>query len=172
MSRFVQCLGFGFGTAVLLWAQTGSTKPKAFEPKAPPEQPIPFSHKTHVAAAVKCVDCHAMRPPGDAAGFPATHTCMGCHQSIGKGPAIQKLADFAARQVPIPWVRVYRLPRTVYFSHAVHNKQAKVDCAVCHGAVAMTDSLGQEKSIAMKDCMACHDQYKASNDCNLCHDSH
>jgi hypothetical protein len=70
----------------------------------------------------------------------------------------------------VPWVRVYKLPRTIYFSHAVHVK--KTDCAVCHGPVAARDSLGQEKSIAMADCMKCHDQRGASNDCNLCHDSH
>jgi hypothetical protein len=98
---------------------------------------------------------------------------MGCHASIKKeSPAIQTLANFALQKKPVPWVRVYRLPKTVYFSHEVHYKSAKVECAVCHGPVADRDAIGQEKSVAMADCMACHDRYKASNDCNLCHDSH
>jgi hypothetical protein len=132
-------------------------------------QPIAFSHKTHAAASIKCLDCHTIRPPGDAAGFPSESTCMGCHVTIKKESAeIQKLA----RTKPIPWVRVYRLPRTVYFSHEIHYKKAKVECEVCHGPVAQRDVLVKEKSIAMPECMACHDRYKASNDCNLCHDSH
>jgi hypothetical protein len=164
MRRVVQFLA----VAVICAAQT-----KPFQPKAPPEQPIPFSHKTHSAAGVKCLDCHAIRPPGDAAGYPAEIACMGCHLSIKKeSAAIQKLAGFASQKKPVPWVRIYRLPKTVYFSHEVHHKKAKVDCAICHGPVAERDSVGQEKSIAMTDCMACHDRYQASNDCNLCHDSH
>ena len=98
---------------------------------------------------------------------------MGCHLSVKKeSPAIEKLAGFAAQKKPVPWVRVYRLPKTVYFSHEVHYKNVKVDCVECHGPVADRDSLGQEKSIAMADCMTCHDRYHASNDCNLCHDTH
>jgi hypothetical protein len=160
------------GLTALLWGQASQVKP--FQPKPPPEQPIPFSHKTHTETArVKCVDCHTIRPPGDTAGIPAESVCMGCHASIKKETAgIQKLAGFAAQKKPVPWVRIYRLPRTIYFSHEVHAKKAKVECAVCHGPVAERDALGQERSIAMADCMACHDLYKASNDCNLCHDSH
>lgn len=119
------------------------------------------------------MDCHTIRPPGDAAGFPAESTCMGCHASIRKdSDAIRTLAASAAQKKPVVWARVYRLPRTVYFSHEIHHKKAKIDCDVCHGPVAERDALGQEKSIAMADCMACHDRYRASNDCNLCHDSH
>ena len=158
--------------SLCLWGQKTEVTP--FQPKAPPAQPVPFSHKTHVAtAAAKCVDCHTIRPPGDAAGIPAVSVCMGCHASIkADSEAIQKLAGFAARKTTVPWVRVYQLPRTVYFSHEVHAKKAKVECAVCHGPVAERDALGQEKSIAMAACMACHDRFNASNDCNLCHDSH
>jgi Cytochrome c7 and related cytochrome c len=164
----VTALTGAFTTA--FWAQVAARKP--FEPKAPPVQPVPFSHKTHTAAAVKCLDCHAIRTPGDHAGYPPESACMGCHLSIKKdSEAIQKLAGFAAQKKPVPWVQVYELPRQVYFSHEVHYKKAKVECSVCHGPVAEREALGQEKSIAMADCMACHDRYKASNDCNLCHDT-
>ena len=152
-AQFVTVLvGCAVGCAASLWGQAGSTKPRPFQPKAPPDQPIAFSHKTHSAAALKCLDCHTIRAPGDAAGFPAESTCMGCHLSVKKeSPAIEKLAGFAARKQPVPWVRVYRLPKTVYFSHEVHHKNAKVDCAECHGPVADKDSLGQDKSIARAD---------------------
>src|SRR5690348_14041403 len=105
------------------------------------QQPIAFSHKIHVGAAkVKCLDCHTIRPPGDAAGLPPETLCIGCHLTVKKDSSeIQKLAEFAAQKKPISWVRVYRLPRQVYFSHKVHTIQAKVDCAECHGPVAERD---------------------------------
>jgi hypothetical protein len=155
-----------------LWAQAPPA-PKVFAPKPPPEQPIPFSHKTHVASGMQCANCHAIKPPGDKAGIPAETLCMGCHSSIkSDSPAIQKLAVFAKEKRAVPWVRVYKLPKTVYFSHEVHVRQAKAECATCHGPVAEREALGQEKSIFMAECMACHDQHKASNKCDLCHDTH
>lgn len=162
--RWLAIIAFGFAAA---WAQT-----KPFTPKAPPEQPIAFSHKVHAGARIKCLDCHSMKPPGDTAGYPGEATCMGCHSTVKKeSPAIQKLAEAARQRKPVAWVRVYRLPKTVYFSHEVHYKKTG-DCAVCHGPVAEREAIGQERSIAMTECMSCHDRYKASNDCGLCHDSH
>ena len=144
-----------------------------FVPKTPPAQPVPFSHRQHSATGIKCVDCHSIRSPGDAAGFPNEARCMGCHATIKTdSPAIQKVAEAARLRRPLSWVRVYRLPKTVYFSHEVHYRKAGADCAICHGPVSQRDAIGLEKSIAMPDCMSCHDRYKASNDCNLCHDSH
>lgn len=161
------------GLCVALWAQQTPPPAKQFKPKPPPEQPLPFSHKTHAAAALGCTDCHTIKAPGDHAGIPAEAVCMGCHMSIRKdSAAIQRLAAFARDKQRVPWVRVYRLPKTVYFSHEVHFRQAKVDCGVCHGPVAERDAIGLEKSIFMSECMACHDRYKASNKCDLCHDSH
>jgi Cytochrome c7 and related cytochrome c len=161
----IPCLTLG-------WSQVRPAESDSFEPKPAPPQPIPFSHKTHSGLGIQCLDCHPVRPPGDLADFPKETACMGCHASVkADSPAIQKLADFAAQKKRVPWVRVYRLPRMVYFSHEVHHKKAAVECAVCHGPVATRDSLGQEKSIEMTACMKCHDQYKVSNDCNLCHDT-
>jgi len=32
----------------------------------PPEQPIPYSHKQHIALGLTCKDCHTNPDPGDA----------------------------------------------------------------------------------------------------------
>jgi hypothetical protein len=159
---------------LLVSAQTPPLPPaKVFQPKPAPEQPIPFNHKTHTAQGIKCLDCQTIKAPGDQAGFPAEATCMGCHTSIkADSPGIQKLAAFVAEKKRVPWVRVYRLPKTVYFSHEIHHKQAGVACADCHGPVAEREAVGLEKSIHMAACMSCHEQRKASNSCDLCHDTH
>ena len=140
--------------------------------RAAPEQPIPFSHKAHAAAGLQCQDCHPMKPPGNFVGLPATDTCMTCHTSIkAESPAIQELARFANEGRPVPWVRVYRVPNVVYFSHVVHHREAGFECSVCHGPVAERDVIALERPTSMAECMKCHDQHGASNDCDLCHDS-
>lgn len=174
LGSFRQIGLMGAAAVIALWAQQPNMPaPKMFEPKPPPEQPVAFNHKTHAGAGIKCADCHAMRAPGDRAGFPAVATCMGCHTAIKKeSPEIAKLAAFAASKQQVPWVRIYKVPKTVYFSHEVHVKQAKVECSACHGPVAEREAVGLEKSIHMPACMECHDRMKASNKCDLCHDSH
>jgi Cytochrome c7 and related cytochrome c/Class III cytochrome C family len=157
--------------ACLAWtAAAAGAQPPA---KAPRAQPIPFNHKVHARAGLTCLGCHTMAAPGDLAGLPGASFCMGCHDTIKKdSPAIQTLTAFVGDRKPIPWVRVYKLPGFVYFSHQVHYKEAHVECAVCHGPVAERTVIRQESSTAMAECMKCHDEQKAPNGCDLCHDTH
>src|SRR6266851_2618360 len=77
---------------------------------APPVQPIPYSHKTHLSLDLQCQTCHTNPEPGALMTFPATTTCMNCHETVATmKPAIVKLAQFAKSQQPIPWVRVHSL---------------------------------------------------------------
>ncbi len=139
-------------------------------PGLPPVQPVPFSHKAHAPLGVKCRDCHAIREPGFEAGIPGEAVCMGCHIAIRKeSPSIQKLAGFAKSKTRVPWARIYAVPDYVWFSHGVHVEEAKVDCAVCHGAVAARDAMFKEKPTNMASCMACHAERGASNGCDSCH---
>jgi cytochrome c7-like protein len=139
---------------------------------APPLQPIPFSHKTHTAAGVKCLDCHALRKPGFAAGIPGEQICMGCHASVkADSEAIQKLAGYARAKKPVPWVRVYRIPDYVWFSHALHHKEAEIGCEVCHGPVGEREVVAKEKPVTMVSCMECHAGRKAPNGCTVCHET-
>lgn len=134
------------------------------------DQPIPYSHKTHLALGLKCKDCHANPDPGEVMGFPATSKCMACHTTIkADSPAIQKLAAYAKDKQPVPWVRVYQIPGYVIFSHRVHT-QADVTCQTCHGEVAQRDVMVKEVAHNMGSCMACHQERKVSNDCSLCHE--
>ncbi len=153
--------------AALALAQSGEEKPAP----APRPQPIPFNHRQHAALGVKCLDCHPVRKPGFAAGIPQEATCMGCHMTVkADSPAIRKLAEFHKAKKPVPWVKVYRVPDYVWFSHEVHHREAGLECESCHGPVAEREVIVREKSISMNSCIACHDERGASKECNVCHD--
>ncbi len=162
--------------AGLGWGQVARKPPKPppeFKPGKPVEQPLPFSHKKHVGLGLQCLDCHTIEDPGDFAGFPAEAKCMACHVAVKpESPDIRKLAEAEKTATPIEWNRVYRMKEFVYFSHEVHHREARVDCAVCHGEVAAREVLFQERSVGMYACMKCHEQYEAPNDCEVCHDTH
>ena len=149
-----------------------SRKAKPFEPKPPPEQPLPFSHKVHVGLGAQCLDCHKIEDPGFLAGYPPTATCMACHAAIKTdSPHVQKLAVLDKEKKDVPWVKVYKVPDYVYFSHDWHHREAKIECQECHGPVGDREAIFQEKPTTMVACMSCHDRHKASNECNLCHDA-
>jgi hypothetical protein len=140
-------------------------------PQPAPAQPIPYSHKTHVALGLQCVNCHVNPDAGKLMTYPATSTCMGCHQAIAKDrPAIRKLAEYAAAKTPIPWVRVYEVPDYVYWQHGSHLK-AGIACETCHGPVAQRDAIALETSVTrMLGCVTCHDQRQVFTDCAACHE--
>lgn len=155
------------------WAfpQSGLLPGDAPAEPVPVEQPLPYSHKTHVALGLQCRDCHAIADPGFLAGYPAEATCMACHSAIkADSPHIQQLARHSAEGSPVPWKRVYRVPDFVWFSHASHVLDASVQCETCHGPVAEREVLFQEKPTTMAACMECHARNSAPNDCDLCHD--
>ncbi len=134
------------------------------------QQPIPYSHKTHLALGLKCNACHKNADPGEVMGFPAESFCMTCHQAVKTdSPNIQKLAAAAKAKQPLPWVRVYQVPSYVYFSHRVH-LEAGTTCETCHGQVRERDVITKEVPNNMRSCMACHTAKKARNDCATCHE--
>jgi hypothetical protein len=152
-------------------AQSTRPAPAAEElPLPPPEQPIPFSHKLHLGLGAKCLDCHSIKDPGFTAGYPPAATCMACHSSIkADSPPIQKLAESEKSQQAIKWVKVYKVPDYVWFSHRTHATDAKVSCETCHGPVAEREAIFKEKPTSMVSCMDCHARHGAPNDCDLCH---
>jgi Cytochrome c7 and related cytochrome c/Cytochrome c3 len=141
----------------------------------PPVQPIPYSHKTHLALGLKCQDCHTNPEPGNLMTFPVTSKCMQCHATIAKDkPAIQKLAEYDTSGKPVPWVRVYRLLPGVEWSHRKH-VDAGVMCEACHGQVAEMDAMSEVTSVtSMVGCLNCHASteartHNAKTTCVTCH---
>ncbi len=151
--------------------QEPAVPPAEFTPPPAPEQPIPYSHKTHLAQGLTCVTCHETVETADRATLPPTATCMGCHANVKTdSPAIQKLKEFDDNNRAVPWRRVYRVPDFVYFSHEQHVTEAKVTCDVCHGEVAQMDVMQKVKDISMPACIECHKMHSAPVACDSCHD--
>lgn len=143
-----------------------------FAQTSPPlrPQPIPFSHKTHLKFAQRCVFCHQVQASDGSMSLPAEAKCMQCHSAIAvKSPAIQTLARYFQEKKPVPWVPIYELPDYVYFSHQTHAGKSKIGCESCHGRVAERDVIAVEKPISMVACVDCHRSSGAPVKCNTCH---
>jgi mono/diheme cytochrome c family protein len=140
------------------------------EPHPPLDQPIAFSHKTHVALGLPCSSCHENSPPGDEMSLPPTATCMSCHAAVDRDhPQIIKLAQVASSGRPAPWVRVYPLTPGIQFNHDPHLR-AGLQCATCHGAVGDQTQLSELTALtSMATCISCHKAEKAPTDCATCH---
>lgn len=162
MRNVIKIVLAAFAIAVGILAQTPE----------PPKQPLPFSHRLHVAQGLKCEGCHVNPDPGEQMTFPATAKCMICHTEIATDKtAIKELAEYHQEKAAVPWARIYQLPDWVWFSHRAH-LEAGAKCDRCHGAVAERDALWKEKPLTMESCMNCHRETNASNACNYCHQAH
>jgi hypothetical protein len=164
-----------FLVVVSLCAAQSSPPQSATAPSAtstPPQQPIPFSHKTHVAAELTCLFCHQNPDPGNQISFPTTAQCMACHAGIAKDrPTIRKLAQLDREHQVVPWVRVYAVPAFVYWSHRTHS-DAGLKCESCHGQVDQMEIMTKTTNVTtMGGCVECHRRNRASTGCKACHES-
>lgn len=135
-----------------------------------PEQPLPYSHKLHIARGLPCRMCHTNPDPGAQMTFPATSICMSCHRAVAQDrPAIRKLAEYARTNEPIPWKRVYQITPGVTWSHRKH-LDAGLQCIMCHGDVARLDVMAETTAVpAMASCISCHQAHNAKTSCTTCH---
>ena len=154
-----------------------------------PEQPIKFSHVTHVQRnQMECQFCHWNVAKSSYAAIPEVETCWGCHKHV-KGSDDQKKAEIAKLseyvevtteidpstngyknhfKKPIPWVKVHVMPDHVRFNHKRHVK-AGVACSSCHGQVPEMEVVERVSSMKMGWCISCHRVQGSNIDCNVCH---
>ena len=139
-------------------------------PHPAPEQPLPYSHKTHVGMGLACQLCHVNPAPGKEMTFPGTSTCMNCHATVVTDrPAIKKLAEYAHSKQPIPWVRVYKLLPGVTWTHRKH-LEAGVQCETCHGAVGDLEVMSETTAVtAWRVASVATRRAGVSAACNVCH---
>ncbi|HVZ48138.1 MAG TPA: cytochrome c3 family protein [Gemmatimonadaceae bacterium] len=129
-----------------------------------PEQPIKFPHPVHVnTLKLNCVYCHFSAFKSPDPGLPAVGTCLGCHAGPGMAslaaqrPELKKLLDYGAKNEPIPWVRIHKVPEYVHFPHMRH-VNAGVTCQSCHGQINNMPQVFQYASLNMGWCVSCHVQ--------------
>jgi menaquinone reductase, multiheme cytochrome c subunit len=163
-----------FGGIVLLaiLAQANVQKIQLFNLNSKPlKQPFPFNHKIHTESGLDCENCHLYAFTRVDPSIPRLETCMECHEGNIE-PPFDILEKYSSDRGDIPWIRLYKLPRHVYFSHKRHALLGKIACQVCHGDVGEKE-LPLDKPIMatlnMDTCMDCHEQRKVSNDCSACH---
>lgn len=136
-------------------------------------QPIAYSHAVHVRKLeMACEACHAAATGDGELALPALSTCAACHQEPNGTSAAEGMVVEAVRaDRDIPWARLYRLPRHVYFTHRRHVAVARIACERCHGDMGSQARPPPLPLVAltMGGCIDCHRERHASRDCDACH---
>lgn len=162
-------------------AAAGASPNPGFPPTVPfvptrppvPPQPVPFPHVAMVSRGVPCLFCHSGATRSPTAGIPSVYLCMGCHLVIGRdSPLIRQVRTYWEAQQPIPWVRIYRLPGFVRFSHRPH-LAAGLNCEACHGDVGQMEvTVPYPAYKQMGWCLECHEHQPNPlplTECQICH---
>jgi hypothetical protein len=125
--------------------------------KIPHDQPVPFSHKHHVAGlGLDCRYCHSTVETSAFAGIPPTETCMSCHSQIWTNADMLEPVRASWRTgESLVWRRVHDLPGYVYFNHSIHVNKG-IGCESCHGRVDQMPLMHQENTLYMEWCLDCH----------------
>ena len=120
-------------------------------------QPVPFSHKHHVAGlGIDCRYCHTSVEEAAFAGMPATETCMSCHSQIwADSPMLEPVRASFRTDKSLKWTRVHDLPGFVYFNHSIHVRKG-FGCATCHGRVDQMPLAWKANTLHMEWCLDCH----------------
>jgi hypothetical protein len=121
------------------------------------DQPIKFDHRHHARDdGIDCMYCHDGAARAPYAGIPATSRCMGCHSQIWTGsPELARVRASFFDGRPIPWQRVSRLPKFVFFDHSIHVTKG-IGCVECHGRVDTMSEVYAVKPLSMAWCLDCH----------------
>jgi mono/diheme cytochrome c family protein len=148
----------------------GFSSPLNPSPHAPAPQPVPFSHKLHVALRLECSDCHINPELSPDMSLPPTSTCMSCHAAVANDrPDIKRLAEMAESGRAVPWARVYLLTEGIRFDHGKHLR-AGAQCTSCHSGVAEATAVSEQTAVtSMASCISCHQEHKIATRCAVCH---
>ena len=133
-----------------------------------PAQPIKFSHAVHAGQnKTDCNYCHYTAKISKTAGIPSGSVCLNCHLLVRNGTRsgateIAKIIDHLDQKKAVEWVRIYKLPDFVFFSHEQHVSAGGINCEACHGDVKKMDRLYQFADLSMGWCIDCHKTRKVN----------
>lgn len=121
------------------------------------DQPVPFSHKHHVAQlGIGCQYCHTAVEQSASAGLPPTKTCMNCHQQMWvSADLLAPIRKSYEADIPVAWNKVHNVPHYTYFNHSIHVAKG-VGCYSCHGRIDEMNLVFQSKTLLMEWCIDCH----------------
>jgi hypothetical protein len=135
------------------------------------EQPIAFSHETHVTGVgLDCTFCHTGTKENGTRDIPSMETCNGCHQGVlKKAEYLDPVRNAYLKDQPLKWERVNKLADHVHFHHGEHIEHG-VACTTCHGDVAQMPLMSPAHHFSMQYCLDCHTQHGPRlKDCFTCH---
>ncbi|MGC1390032.1 MAG: cytochrome c3 family protein [Bacteroidales bacterium] len=133
-----------------------------------PSQPIKFSHAVHAGQnKTDCNYCHYTARISKTAGIPSGSICYNCHFLVRNGTRsgateIAKILAHLDEKKPVEWVRIYKLPDFVFFSHEQHVSAGQINCEACHGNVKEMNRLYQVPDLSMGWCIDCHKTRKVN----------
>jgi hypothetical protein len=133
-----------------------------------PAQPIKFSHAVHAGQnKTDCNYCHYTAKISKTAGIPPGSVCLNCHFLVRNGTRsgateIAKVLKALDDKKPVQWVRIYRLPDFVFFSHEQHVSAGGITCDACHGNVKEMNRIYQVPDLSMGWCIDCHKTRKVN----------
>ena len=133
-----------------------------------PAQPIKFSHAVHAGQnKTDCNYCHYTARTSKTAGIPPGSICLNCHFLVRNGTRsgsteIAKVLKALDEKKAVQWVRIYRLPDFVFFSHEQHVSAGQITCDACHGNVKEMNRLYQVPDLSMGWCINCHKTRKVN----------
>jgi Cytochrome c7 and related cytochrome c len=133
-----------------------------------PAQPIKFSHAVHSGQnKTDCNYCHYSARISKDAGIPTGSICYNCHLLVRTGTRsgvteIAKVIKALDEKKPVDWVRIYKLPDFVFFSHEQHVSAGGITCDACHGDVKTMNRIYQVPDLSMGWCIECHKTRKVN----------
>jgi hypothetical protein len=158
-------LSLGILPWIVFYAGSTITRsPANTKQDVPLGQPVPFSHRHHVAElGIDCRYCHVAVEKSNVASVPPTETCMSCHSQIWtNSPLLEPVRRSYETGTPITWSdgdigwnRVNKVPEFVYFNHSIHIARG-VNCNQCHGPVQKMTITWKGQEFAMAWCLDCH----------------
>jgi len=136
-------------------------------------QPIAFNHRKHTEQLqLNCEFCHQFVRTGAHPGLPALETCAMCHAAVqGNSREAARVTEYVTAGRPLVFVKLFRLPPHVFYTHRRHVGIAELACQKCHGDIALTTSPPDQPlvRVSMRFCLDCHRRMGQTTDCIACH---
>lgn len=86
-------------------------------------------------------------------------------------PEEKKLMNYIENKKDINWMKLFKEPVHVYYSHGRHVSVGKLACERCHGGIGKSDKPPGRAlvNVDMGYCISCHKKNNIDLSCVTCH---